>query len=163
MKNLKFIKLQKDNDQHRELFKSLMVPYIKEIDDDNAADIKEIALKYACSILTMQGEYDRHLEACYDNNKLIGFHYGKVDHEHHKGFIKAGYGYIMEFYVKPEFRNNGYGRAMLERIEGLFLSNGVKKIYLTADCDTGIAFWEAMGFKNTGEISPDNGQFIYEK
>lgn len=164
MKELKFIQLQKDNDEHCKLFENLMIPYMKELDEHkNRVTPEDFVFKFTRSILKMQGPYDRHLELCYDNEKLIGFHYGKVDHENHKGFIKPGYGYIMEFYVKPEFRNKGYGKAMFERIEDLFASHGTKRMYLTADPVTGRPFWEAMGFKNTSDVSPENGQLIFEK
>ena len=49
-------------------------------------------------MINIQGDADRHLELCYDGDSLIGFLYGKIDHPDHKGYIKAGYGYIMEFY-----------------------------------------------------------------
>lgn len=164
MKELKFIQLQKDNDEHCKLFENLMIPYMKELDEHkNRVTPEDFVFKFTHSILKMQGPYDRHLELCYDNEKLIGFLYGKVDHENHKGFIKPGYGYIMEFYVKPEYRNKGYGKAMFERIEDLFASHGTKRMYLTADPVTGRPFWEAMGFKNTSDVSPENGQFIFEK
>ncbi len=114
-------------------------------------------------MLNMQGSQDRHLELCYEGENLIGFLYGKVDHEGHKGFIKPEYGYIMEFYIKPEYRRKGYGKAIFERIEVLFASHGAQRLYLTADSVTGIPFWAAMGFENTGETSPENGLVIFEK
>ena len=69
----------------------------------------------------------------------------------------------MEFYVKPEFRRKGYGTAMFKRIQMLFADHGVKRMYLTADPITGKPFWESLGFVNTSERSPENGQEIYEK
>lgn len=111
----------------------------------------------------MQGPLDRHLELCYVGEKIVGFLYGKIDHEDHRGFIKPGYGYIMEFYVCPQHRRKGYGKTMYLRLERLFRSNGAKRMYLTADPVTGKSFWEAMGFVNTGERSPENKLDIYEK
>ena len=69
----------------------------------------------------------------------------------------------MEFYVRPEHRRRGYGRRMFLHMERLFRENGAKRMYLTADPVTGKPFWEALGFVNTGERSPDNGLEIYEK
>ena len=93
----------------------------------------------------------------------IGFLYGKIDHEDHKGFIKPGYGYIMEFYVKPDHRRKGYGKMMFKRLERLFHLDGAEMMYLTADPVTGKPFWEAQGFQNTMEKSPENQLYIYEK
>ncbi len=164
MKELKFIQLQKENEEHYKLFESLMIPYNKELDEHkNIVTPEDFVLKLTRGMLNMQGPYDRHLELFYDNENLIGFLYGKVDHEKHKGFIKPGYGYIMEFYVKPEFRHKGYGKAMFERLEDHFASYGTKMMYLTADPVTGKPFWEAMGFINTGVLSPENKLPIYEK
>ena len=96
----------------------LMYAYAKELDEHGDDPMPEGLLqKWIKSIISMQGPSDRHLELCYDGETLIGFLYGKIDHEDHKGFIKPGYGYIMEFYVKPEYRRRGNGRAMYQRLE----------------------------------------------
>jgi len=94
---------------------------------------------------------------------LIGFLYGKVDHEGHRGFIKPEYGYVMEFYVKPDYRRKGYGRIMFRRLEQLFSGHGVKRMYLTTGTASGESFWQAAGFVPTGELSPENKMQIYEK
>jgi GNAT superfamily N-acetyltransferase len=164
LKELKFIQLQKDNEEYYNLLAGLMIPYNKELDEHKGSRTpKDTLLKVIRSMLNLQGPQDRHLELCYEGEYLIGFLYVKVDHENHKGFIKPEYGYIMEFYVKPEYRRKGYGKAIFNRIEVLFASHGTKRMYLTADSVTGIPFWAAMGFENTGETSPENGQLIYEK
>lgn len=164
MKDLKFIQLQKDNEEHYKLFESLMIPYNKELDAHrNRVTPEDFILKITRGMLRMQGPHDRHLELCYENDELVGFLYGKVDHENHKGFIKPGYGYIMEFYVLPECRRKGFGHAMFNRLYGHFASHGTKTMYLTADPVTGKPFWEVMGFADTGILSPENGMPIYEK
>ena len=52
---------------------------------------------------------------------------------------------------------------MAQRIERLFAGHGAERMYLTADPVTGRPFWEAMGFRPTGEVSPENRLSIYEK
>lgn len=164
MKNLNFVQLQKENEEHYKLLESLMIPYSIEIDSHhNRETPTELIQEITRGMLNMQGDTDRHLKLCYEEEKLIGFLYGKVDHVGHKGFIKPEYGYIMEFYVKPEFRRNGYGKAMYQRLEQLFASHGTELMYLTSDPITGEPFWKAMGFENTGKVSPENGLLIYEK
>ena len=132
MNELSFIQIQKDNPQHYETLESLMIPYIKELDANNLNSeptSDEFILKFTHSCVNMQGPHDRHLEIVYIGDEPIGFLYGKVDHEKHKGHKKPGYGYIMEFYVKPEKRRNGYGRIMLRRLEQHFSGHGVKRMY----------------------------------
>ncbi len=164
MKKLNFIQLLKDNEEHYHLLESLMIPYNIEIDcHHNRQTPREFIQKITRGMVNMQGASDRHLELCYDGNILIGFLYGKVDHKEHKGFIKHEYGYIMELYVKAEYRRMGYGKAMFQRLEQLFASHGTKQMYLTADPVTGKPFWETLGFVATGEISPENRLMIYEK
>ena len=105
MKNLKFTQLQKGNNAHLQLFESIFTEYDQEQREHGSSVSAHVtASELAHGMLNMQGPHDRHLELCYDGDNLIGFLYGKVDHEGHKGFIKPGFGYIMEFYVRPEYR-----------------------------------------------------------
>ncbi|WP_185750680.1 hypothetical protein [Clostridium sp. KNHs214] len=48
-------------------------------------------------------------------------------------------------------------------IEKIIAINGTNNIYLTANADNGIPFWEAMGYSFTGKIHDKNGNRIYEK
>lgn len=41
--------------------------------------------------------------------------------------------------------------------------NSAEGVYFISDPVTGKPFWEAMGYKNTGEKSPENNLEIYEK
>ena len=161
---IKYVQVCADNEELCKAFKSLMIPYSAELDAHSDKPLPtELLLKWINSIIAMQGSRDRHLELCYVGDNLVGFLYGKIDHEDHKGFIKPGYGYIMEFYVCPQFRRKGYGKRMFLHMEHLFRNDGAKQMYLTADPVTGKPFWEAMGFANTGDQSPENQQDIYEK
>lgn len=164
MKKLTFIQLKPENEQLCRAFEQLMRMYAKEVDQhQNRTTPAEVITKWISSIIRVQGDKDRHLELCYNDKMLIGFLYGKKDHTEHKGFIKPGYGYIMEFFVLPAHRRKGYGKEMFDRLRDLFKQDGVKRIYLTADPITGKPFWEALGFTATGENSPENDLEIYEK
>ena len=147
-------------------FRRLMVPYSRELDEHGLPPLSpEMLEKWIASILRLQGagEPARHLELCTRDGQTVGFLYGKVDLPHHRGYIRPGWGYIMEFYVLPELRRQGHGRAMVQRLEEHFLADGVRDLYLTADPVTGKPFWEAMGYVPTGAVSPDNGQEIFVK
>ena len=161
---IKYVRVCADNEESCKAFKTLMVPYMEELDAHSDDPLPmELLPKWIDSIIAMQGSSDRHTQLCFVGEDLIGFLYGKVDHEDHKGFIKPGYGYIMEFYVRPQYRRKGYGKRMFLHMERLFRDNGVKRMYLTADPVSGKPFWEAMGFARTGERSPENKLDIYEK
>lgn len=164
MNRLKFVQLQAKNRDDCASFEQLMRKYIKELDShQNLTTPTDFIEKWIKSIIQIQGDGDRHLELCYNDKTLIGFLYGKIDHPEHKGFIKVGYGYIMEFFVLPEYRRKGFGKEMYLRLEKAFRDDGAKRMYLTSDPITGKPFWESLGFVNTGERSPENGMEIYEK
>lgn len=164
MKRLSFVQLHIENKDNCASFEQLMWQYAKELDEHRDRTTSAgFTARWIESILQMQGDSDRHLELCYDDHTLIGFLYGKVDHPEHKGFIKVGYGYIMEFFVLPAYRRNGYGTEMYLHLEKLFKQDGVKRIYLTSDPVTGNPFWESLGFVNAGERSPENDLKVYEK
>ena len=161
---MKFIQLTTNSEETCKAFELLMYDYIDEMNIHSHRPLpKEFQLKWIKSIIADQGAKDCHLELCYLGDYPIGFLYGRVDHENHKENVRLGYGYIMEYYVKPELRRKGYGKAMLEHLEQLFYDDGVKMMYLTADPVTGKPFWEKMGFVNTLEKMPLNQLYIYEK
>ena len=111
----------------------------------------------------MSEDKDRFVEIFYLDEDLIGFAYGKIDREEHRGYVRPGWGYVMELYVKPEHRRNGYGKDMYNHLENIFKSNGVSNIWLTADPVTGEPFWSAVGFTNSGDKSPENNLYIFER
>lgn len=163
MKDLRFEKLQ-NSQEHSDIFLSLILPYCKELDRNAGRQTPEKTLiGFAQSILNMVSDKDRFIELCYAGNELTGFIYGKIDRKNHRGYVRPGWGYVMEFYVKPEYRRKGFGTEMYKHLEELFIKNGVKNIWLTADPVTGEPFWSAMGFQNSGEKSPENDLYIYEK
>ena len=142
------------------MLESLMLPYNRELDYDYPGD--EFVIKITRSMIDMLGPHDRHLELVFVGKEPIGFLYGKVDHTEHRGFVKPGYGYVMEFYVRPEHRRKGYAAQMLGRLEQHFVGHGVTRMWLNAD-PASEAFWRAMGFAPTRKVSPDNGMAVFEK
>lgn len=161
MNKLEFLKLTPERYGD---FRNLMLSYSKELDEHRMRQTHEdIVLKWTESIIKKSVEDERYLELCVFGQDPIGFLSGKIDKPNHKGFVKPGYGYIMEFYILPQYRRKGYGKEMYYRIEELFKTDGARRIYLTADPITGEPFWEYLGFVNTGEVSPENGLCIYER
>lgn len=161
MNKLKFTSV---TDENRNDFHRLMQMYAKELDQhQNRCTDFEMLKRWTDSIIEKQFHTTRYLRLCYFESSLIGFFYGKIDQAEDKGYKKTGYGYIMEFYVLPDFRRNGYGRLMFRQLEFMFERDGAKHMYLTADPVTGKPFWEAMGFISINEKSPENNQEIYER
>jgi GNAT superfamily N-acetyltransferase len=167
MKSLLYLPLEKGNETHLALFTSLLLPYAHEIDqhvDRTTPD--ETLRKWASGILNRMDSPDRLLFVCYESagsDEPIGFLYGKIDREGDRGYVRPGWGYVMEFYVRPAFRRRGYGREMTAHLEEWFASRNIRRLYLTADPVTGVPFWGALGYTDSGTVSPENGQTIFEK
>ena len=163
MNGLKFVTV-KDKRKYNKLLESIMLPYCRELDSNVGRETPDATLKkFIASIVSMSEDKDRFVELCYLGEDLIGFAYGKIDREEHRGYVRPNWGYVMEFYVKPEYRRNGYGKEIYNHLENTFKSHGVSNIWLTADPVTGEPFWSAVDFTNSGEKSPENNLYIYEK
>ena len=148
-KELKFVQCKKDNKEHSDVLLEMMIPYFDEVytDCENANELEvpppEHTAKFSKAMINGQGAHDRHLEICYETNDIpIGFYHAKVGHDDRPG------GFILEFYILPDYRRKGYGKIMFHRIETLFAIHGVKQMYLRSKSFTGMPFWESLGFKN---------------
>ena len=145
-------------------FQLLMRRYGPEISSHTGRPLTEQMLAgWIDSIIRQQTSPDRLVEVCLENGEPVGFLYGKVDREEDRGYIRPDWGYVMEFFVIPERRRAGLGRQMAKRLEEFFSSRGAKQLYLTADPVTGKPFWQAVGYRATGETSPENQQEFFEK
>lgn len=80
-----------------------------------------------------------------------------------KSMKYPNFGYIMEFYVLPQYRRQGYGESMFKNIEKTFMNHGTKYMYLTPEEVSGEPFWYTLGFVDSGKIDPDNHRPIYIK
>ena len=167
MEELVFEQLDPRNANQCNLFHELMTEYDAELGGfdriPGVSDPKAFEEKWIRSIIDMQGPSDRHLELCFAGESPVGFLYGKLDHPEHRGYIRPGWGYVMEFYVRPSFRRRGCGTQMYARLERLLRADGAQSLYLTTDTEAGTLFWQAMGFANSPQKSPENDMEIFEK
>ena len=165
LEKLLFVRINKESESRYDSLCELVIPYMRELDShypDVEPAPEEAIRNYTKSMVNNQGSADRYLEICTLDGEPIGFYHAKVDHAEHKGYIKPGYGYVMEFYIVPRHRRKGFGALMFQRLCSLLATHGVRQIYLTTDPVSGKPFWERLGFVYKGEISPDNEQEIYE-
>lgn len=161
MHKLDFYSVTEENNQ---VFHQLMRAYSKELDlHQNRTTDEKILAGWTERVIAGQHESGRCLKLCCDGGSVIGFLYGKIDMPDDKGFRKLGYGYVMEFYVQPQYRRKGYGREMYGCLERFFADEKAAGVYLTADPVTGKPFWRSLEFKENGEISPENNLPVYEK
>lgn len=160
---MEYISVEKTSKNHYELLEKMMLEYIAELDmHQNNKTPNEIVLKVTKSMIDKLDE-NRILQLVLDNGNVVGFYYAKIDRIGDKGLIYPNCGYIMEFFVRPDYRRKGIGRAMAAACENQLAEKDVPKIWLTADSVTGIPFWLACGYCDSGEISYENNQKILIK
>jgi GNAT superfamily N-acetyltransferase len=98
-------------------------------------------------------------ERIWAGDNLIGFVFYSIDGGI-RNLIPAGYGYIMELYILPEWRNKNFARYIVRDVIGKLKNLGCPKIYLTST-EKSMQFWKKMGFYESGIIDPDNCLEIY--
>lgn len=76
--------------------------------------------------------------------------------------IPYSYGSIKDFYVSPKHRRKGFGKILNDYIENIFRDNGTGSVLLFPDPVSGIDFWKAMGYCDTG-IHQGWGHFLVYK
>lgn len=163
MKRINFIQVQKDDQEHIQKLVDMWIQYIKEIDPNNQDSELELEQDVIRRVNIQGKRSDMHLELFFELEHLIGFAFYAVDLGGIKNVIDANLGYIMEFYVLPQYRRKGHGTTIFEHIESTFFRHDIKQIYLTPSEVEGEAFWQALGFENSGKIDPDNKMPIYIK
>jgi GNAT superfamily N-acetyltransferase len=161
VKKIKFNQINKESEKQFQQLLSMWIPYYKEI---GSTESDSMITKYAKQRVNIQGKReDMHFELCFDDSILIGFCFYAVDLGGIKGILPPNLGYIMEFYVLPQYRRKGYGSEMFRHIEKTFLSHGIESMYLTPDEVNGEPFWCSLGFVDSGKTDPDNHSPIYIK
>jgi GNAT superfamily N-acetyltransferase len=163
--NAKFIQIYKDD---TELYQELLpkwIDYMKEIDDGGQdSDFEEYIIKDLKLRVKNQGtRKDMHFELFYLDDAFIGFAQFAIVHGTLYGLAEAGNGFILEFYIVPEYRRKGYGKFLHNHIEETLIREGAKYICLTAYLASGEPFWVAMGYNDSGKADNDNNLPVYMK
>ncbi|MBL7168304.1 GNAT family N-acetyltransferase [Candidatus Bathyarchaeota archaeon] len=114
-------------------------------EDYMGSEPPELRGRFLRSVVDLQVEEERWLYLLRVDAGFIGFVHMKVDTTD-----RPGWGWMMEFYIRPEHRRRGRGRRLYERSERILVNRGVKDIWLTSNPEA-IPFWRAVGFAETGE------------
>lgn len=165
MEELKFLQLEKENAEHFEIAKSVWLPFIHEVNahDNRQQNDGEIIDGLKRRIAIQGGRKDMHFEVAILNNEVIGIAMFAIDIGTVYGLLESGYGTIMGFYIKPEHRRKGFGKIFYIHIENVLICDGATKLYICPDAITGVPFWNAMGFADSGKFDPDDRKPIYIK
>jgi len=145
--NIEYVIITKDNSINCSNFMNLGYTYMKEVAPEKSLEVHN---KFLTSILNRQSENERWLVALKINGNMIGFTHFKIDQSE-----RVGWGYILEFYILPSFRQKGLGTKLYNNIKKEFIHHKIKNIWLTANRLTGEPFWFSMGFSDSGKVEND--------
>ena len=126
-------------------------------DDYMASEPPELRDRFLRSIVDLQVEEERWLNLLRVDAGFIGFVHMKVDTTD-----RPGWGWMMEFYIRPEHRRRGHGTRLYERSEEILVDRGIKDIWLTSNPEA-IPFWRAVGYAETGEKADFNDYQVMVK
>ncbi len=91
----------------------------------------------------------KHFIVMQNKKELLGFAFINTD-EQDMLAVSDSYGSVHDFYISPNHRRKGYGRILNEHIESIFTKNNINTVFLHPDPVSGIDFWKAMGYADTG-------------
>ncbi len=77
--------------------------------------------------------------------------------------IPYPYGEVKDFYISPKYRRKGCGRILNHHIEKIFDENRINTVLLSPDPVSGIDFWKAVGYSDTGINQGWGRHFVYIK
>jgi len=161
MRSMKYIQIQKDNDEQFQQLLDMWIPYLKEVGNTES---DSVITKYGRQRVNIQGKRDdMHFELCFNDSNMVGFCFYAVDLGGIKDILAPNFGYIMEFYVLPQYRRQGYGSDIFKQIQKNFLSHSTESMFLTPEEVSAEAFWGSVGFVDSGKTDPDNHKPIYIK
>jgi GNAT superfamily N-acetyltransferase len=144
---IEYVRISRENPNRCTDFMNVGYAYMKETAADRSLEVHS---KFLNSVLNRQNEKERWLIAVKVNAAMIGFAHFKIDRSE-----RIGWGYILEFYIIPSFRKQGFGRRLYGYIKQEFNNFQINDIWLTADQVNGEPFWFSMGFRDTGKTEND--------
>lgn len=144
---------------HREILLPMWKTYMTEIGENDADESLRNGLINRLNI--SQSNANIFFEIMWSGNTAIGFVFYSIDGGI-KDVIPSGYGYIMEFFVLPEWRKKNIGLRCINNICEKLNDKGCPQIYLMST-EISEKFWEKAGFTKSNLVDPDNQLRIWLK
>ena len=124
-------------------FRAMMIDYLTElIDGLRVEDVWSEA-----DLEALRGESDRWLWWAVVDGERIGLANLRVYKHRHNPSLRVGS--IAEFYIRPHWRRQGYGRELAQRAIDFLWERGISQIELSVlyGNDRALAFWGSLGFE----------------
>jgi Acetyltransferase (GNAT) family. len=163
---LRFVQIEKDNAMHFKTAQELWIPFIQELQAyGGTEECVSAILDGLRRQIQMQCERpDMHFEIAYLKQRPIGIAIFAIDWDTIYDFLDApGYGTVMDFYIMPAFRRQGFGLQFFMHIQQLLSCDGATAMYVCPTSVIGQLFWRAAGFRDSGKFDLENEQPIYTK
>jgi len=127
-------------------FASLFLSYFQELEKEDPQPLNPgiITEKLIPFILDQWRKGLIHIELCMTDLAAAGFSIYQIDHPESDWCKRPGWGFIREFYIRPESRRKGLGHAMAAHVVAALKDMGTAQVYLTSD--NAVAFWQHCGF-----------------
>ncbi len=130
------------NPTHRIELENLLIPYFLELGEAVPEPFIRDKLMNLIESLHQRGIL--HISLVSADHQTVGFALYQIDTPDSDWCKFPGWGCIREFYILPEYRRRGYGRALACHCETQLRQLGALSIYLTSD--NAIPFWEHCGY-----------------
>ena len=95
-----------------------------------------------------------------DKNEVVGFLQFRIEKTEH-WFITEEFGFIREFWIKSNYRNQHFGTELLSNVENCLLKKQISKVLLTTD--TAPSFYLKNGYHLSTSYSALNKDPVYFK
>lgn len=142
----------RNEQMHMEILLPMWVTYMHEIGESSTSD--ELREELECRLRISETNDNVFFDIIWCGSETVGFIFYSVDGGI-RNVIPPGYGYIMEFYVTPQWRCKNIGKNCIERIVKKLKDVGCPKIYLTS-VEESEGFWTKTGFVKSELKDPDN-------
>lgn len=74
-------------------------------------------------------------------------------------FDEGGKCFLMEYYIEPKYRNQGYGKSAYLRAEQYIRHEGALYIELTPTNEANERFWSSVGLEKSTDVDEDNKHY----
>ncbi len=144
---------------HMEKLFPMWKAYMLEIGE--AGTEEELFEELMCRLKISETNENIFFDTVWSGGDAIGFAFYSVDGGI-RNVIPPGYGYIMEFYITPQWRRRNIGVRCIRKIEEKLKDKDCPKIYLTS-VEESEEFWRRVGFIKSELVDPDNHLNIWFK
>lgn len=127
-------------------FEALFLPYFQELEANEPQPLSPqvITGKILPFVLSQWEKGIIRIDLCLAEDNAFGFAIYQIDAPESDWCKRPGWGFIREFYIRPENRRKGFGHAMAAHVAAALKDMGTAQVYLTSD--NAMAFWQRCGF-----------------